>query len=119
MASCGSVDPEGLRSDQVYFYFSLPAILGVNSHFQAPSDGGQADVQRSRRTPGQGGVRSPIAYLSEAADFLEHFRYVDSAGHKSTTGSFCAIIRSKSGLAACAGSGLVISPNDTSAYYLR
>jgi hypothetical protein len=107
------------RLGPCYFHFPRLVVLWVNRHVQPPSERGHADVQRSRWAPGQGGVRPPVAYLSESADFLEHFGHIDSACHESIAGSFCAMIRRKSSLAAWAGSGLVNTPNDTSAYYLR
>jgi hypothetical protein len=92
MSCRGIVNPANLSSDQVYFHFPFQIILRIHRHFQASSDRGQADLERSRRTPSQGRVGTPVAYVSETADLLECFRDVDSACHESIAGRFCATL---------------------------
>jgi len=61
-----------------------------------PSESGFADLQRSRRSPGDGGVGPSVGYVSETADFLERFADVDSACHEPIKGRFYAMLSRKS-----------------------
>jgi len=79
-----------------YFYFPLEVVLCVNGQFQTPSESGFADLQRSRRAPGHGGVWASVGYLSETSDFLQRLRDIDSACHESIAGRFYAMLSRKS-----------------------